>query len=72
MAYAVYDYGMAAYNARGIPSLGKGTDLFFTSVAIIPGGGWAVSGAYWATSMGFYLTTGKTLGEHIDEWTSGE
>jgi hypothetical protein len=72
MYYAAYDYSMDAFRTGSIPSLGKGTDLFFTSVAAIPVWGWAASGGYWLTSMGFYLSTGKTLGEHIDIWYSGK
>ena len=70
MAYAVVDYGMTAITTGRMPSAGKGWDLFATSVAVIPGWGWMVSGAYWITSAGFYIYTGKTLGEHIDEWVS--
>jgi hypothetical protein len=65
IAYSATDYALT-WATIGIPTFGQGMDLFFTSVALIPGAGWAVSGGYWVISAGSYATTGKWMSEHMD------
>ena len=68
ITYSALDYvGTAVYN-QALPTFGQGMDLFFTSVAAIPGAGWAVSGGYWIISAGSYAFTGKWMSEHMDNW----
>jgi len=68
IAYTATDYGLSWVTTGNIPSFGSGMDLFFTSVAAIPGAGWAVSGGYWIISAGSYAFTGKWMSEHMDNW----
>lgn len=68
ITYSALDYvGTTVYN-QALPTFGQGMDLFFTSVAAIPGAGWAVSGGYWIISAGSYAFTGKWMSEHMDNW----
>ena len=68
IAYSTTDYALTWATTGNIPSFGQGMDLFFTSVAAIPGAGWAVSGGYWIISAGSYAFTGKWMSEHMDDW----
>ncbi len=67
IAYSATDYALT-WATTGMPEFGQGMDLFFTSVAAIPGAGWAVSGGYWLISSGSYAFTGKWMSEHMDSW----
>jgi len=67
IAYAASDYALTLATTS-MPSFGQGMDLFFTSVAAIPGAGWAVSSGYWVISAGSYAITGKWMSEHMDSW----
>jgi hypothetical protein len=66
--YSAANYGISWALNGNIPSFGKGMDLFFTSMAAIPGLGWAVSGSYWTMSAVSYAITGKWMSEHMDNW----
>jgi RHS repeat-associated protein len=68
IAYSAADYALTWATTGSMPTFGKGMDLFFTSVAAIPGAGWAVSGGYWVISAGSYAITGKWMSEHMDSW----
>lgn len=67
IAYSATDYALI-WATTGMPTFGQGMDQFFTSVAAIPGAGWAVSGGYQVISAGSYAITGKWMSEHMDSW----
>lgn len=42
-------------------------DATFGAAGFIPGVGWMISGSYFLVNTGFQLSTGKSIGEYIDE-----
>lgn len=52
----------------------KASDLYLSAVfatSFIPGVGWAIGGAFFAADVISLLTTGKSIGDHIDEACNG-
>lgn len=68
IAYSATDYALTWTTTVNMPSFGQGMNLFFTSVAAIPGAGWAVFGGYWVIGADSIAITGKWMSEHMDSW----
>ena len=58
--------------ASGEFKASQGVNIAMTTLAIaVPGVGSIVAGLYFATDLGFTLTTGRGIGDRIDSSTGG-